>query len=88
MNLEYIFKIITDKSIKYKLKNLYTYSANLNVLTAPHYSRVGEWRIDQNITKLEHKMIKNSTLEERHHGCSTSSVVHATEQGNIKTSPL
>ena len=58
------------------------------MLTAPRYSRVGESRKYRKIAKLELKTPKISPREERHHGCSTSYVVLAREQGNTKTIPL
>ena len=40
--------------------------------------------MNRKIAKLELKMPKNSPWEERHRGCSTSSVVLAREKGNTK----
>ena len=54
------------------------------MLTSARHSRVGERRVDRKIEKLELKIPKKSTQEEEHHGCSTSYVVLAREQGNTK----
>ena len=46
--------------------------------------RVVESHVDQKIVELELKTPNNYPWEQRHHGCSTSSVVHYKDKGSTK----
>ena len=62
--------------------------SHYTALIAPHYSRVGESRVDRNNEELDLKIPKNSPWEERHHRCSTSSVVLVKKQVIQNNLPL